>query len=153
TSGLGKEIGRGAAMAEGAAASVARLRVSDNNRKKPAAKITLKSADMAEEMREEVFCCARAAFDGHAMEKDIAEYIKKEFDRNHGPTWHCIVGRNFGTGIYRFPLLFCFTSVRRTNILSAFIYPCETGSFVTHETNHFIYFYIESKAVLLFKSG
>ncbi|XP_020087134.1 uncharacterized protein LOC109709354 isoform X1 [Ananas comosus] len=47
-------------MAEGAAASVARLRVSDNNRKKPAAKITLKSADMAEEMREEVFCCARA---------------------------------------------------------------------------------------------
>lgn len=31
------------------------------------------------------------------MEKDIAEYIKKEFDKNHGPTWHCIVGRNFGT--------------------------------------------------------
>jgi hypothetical protein len=30
------------------------------------------------------------------MEKDIAEYIKKEFDKNHGPTWHCIVGRNFG---------------------------------------------------------
>ncbi|KAL5220396.1 hypothetical protein ABZP36_025109 [Zizania latifolia] len=29
------------------------------------------------------------------MEKDIAEYIKKEFDKNHGPTWHCIVGRNF----------------------------------------------------------
>lgn len=30
------------------------------------------------------------------MEKDIAENIKKEFDKKHGATWHCIVGRNFG---------------------------------------------------------
>ena len=26
----------------------------------------------------------------------VAEQIKKEFDKRHGPTWHCIVGRNFG---------------------------------------------------------
>ena len=38
------------------------------------------------------------------------------------PTWHCIVGRNF-------------------------------GSYVTHETKHFIYFYLGQIAVLLFKSG
>lgn len=30
------------------------------------------------------------------MEKEVAENIKKEFDKIHGPTWHCIVGRNFG---------------------------------------------------------
>lgn len=30
------------------------------------------------------------------IEKDIASFIKKEFDRKHSPTWHCIVGRNFG---------------------------------------------------------
>lgn len=36
------------------------------------------------------------AFEKYTVEKDIAEYIKKEFDKNHGPTWHCIVGRNFG---------------------------------------------------------
>ncbi len=30
------------------------------------------------------------------MEKDIAAYIKKEFDGKHNPTWHCVVGRNFG---------------------------------------------------------
>lgn len=30
------------------------------------------------------------------VEKDIAQFIKKEFDRKHSPTWHCIVGRNFG---------------------------------------------------------
>ena len=42
------------------------------------------------------------------MEKDIAAYIKKEMDKRFGPTWHCVVGRNF-------------------------------GSYVTHETRHFLY--------------
>jgi dynein light chain LC8-type len=54
--------------------------------------------------------------------KDIAAYIKKEFDKKYGLTWHVIVGRNF-------------------------------GSYVTHETKHFIYFYLGQVAVLLFKSG
>ena len=40
-------------------------------------------------------------------EKDIAAYIKNEFDKKHNPTWHCIVGRN-------------------------------SGSYVTHETRHFM---------------
>lgn len=46
----------------------------------------------------------------------------KEFDKKYNPTWHCIVGRNF-------------------------------GSYVTHETKHFIYFYLGQVAILLFKSG
>ena len=54
--------------------------------------------------------------------KDIAAFIKKEFDKKYNPTWHCIVGRNF-------------------------------GSYVTHETKHFIYFYLGQVAILLFKSG
>ncbi|KAF8417256.1 hypothetical protein EV426DRAFT_540546, partial [Tirmania nivea] len=53
---------------------------------------------------------------------EIAQHIKKEFDSRHGSTWHCIVGRNF-------------------------------GSFVTHETKHFIYFYVGNLAVLLFKTA
>lgn len=56
------------------------------------------------------------------IEKDIAAFIKKEFDKMYNPTWHCIVGRNF-------------------------------GSYVTHETRHFIYFYLGQVAILLFKSG
>ncbi|CAL9781641.1 unnamed protein product [Musa acuminata subsp. burmannicoides] len=85
-------------------------------------KIVLKSIDMSEKMRNDAIDCARAACEKHRLEKDIAEYIKKEFDKKYGATWHCIVGRNF-------------------------------GSYVTHETNHFLYFYVDSKAVLLFKSG
>ena len=45
-----------------------------------------------------------------------------QFDKKYNPTWHCIVGRNF-------------------------------GSYMTHETKHFIYFYLGQVAVLLFKSG
>jgi len=56
------------------------------------------------------------------MEKDIAAGIKKDFDSKYGPTWHCVVGSNF-------------------------------GSYVTHETKHFIYFYLNKLAVLLFKTG
>ena len=51
------------------------------------------------------------AMERYNVEKDIAAYIKKEFDKKYNPTWHCIVGRNF-------------------------------GSYVTHETKNFIYFYL-----------
>merc|ERR1712228_1117034 len=54
--------------------------------------------------------------------KKISPPTKKEFDKKYNPTWHCIVGRNF-------------------------------GSYVTHETKHFIYFYLGQVAILLFKSG
>ncbi|XP_030463143.1 uncharacterized protein LOC115682917 [Syzygium oleosum] len=85
-------------------------------------KTVIKSADMKDDMQKEAIDIAIAAFEKHSVEKDVAEHIKKEFDKKHGPTWHCIVGRNF-------------------------------GSYVTHETNHFVYFYLDQKAILLFKSG
>ncbi|KAK1390462.1 Dynein light chain [Heracleum sosnowskyi] len=85
-------------------------------------KVVIKSADMKEDMQLQAIDIAIAAYEKHSVEKDVAEYIKKEFDKKHGPTWHCIVGKNF-------------------------------GSYVTHETNHFVYFYLDAKAVLLFKSG
>ena len=66
--------------------------------------------------------CASQALEKYNIEKDIAAFIKKEFDKKYNPTWHCIVGRNF-------------------------------GSYVTHETKHFIYFYLGQVAILLFKSG
>ncbi|KAM3184035.1 Dynein light chain 2, cytoplasmic [Hymenolepis weldensis] len=85
-------------------------------------KAVVKNADMTEEMQQRAVDCAREAMDKFNIEKDIAAHIKKEFDRYYNPTWHCIVGRNF-------------------------------GSYVTHETKHFIYFYMGQVAVLLFKSG
>ncbi|XP_041457457.1 dynein light chain 1, cytoplasmic-like [Lytechinus variegatus] len=85
-------------------------------------KIMIKNVDMAGGMQQEATDCATLAFQKFTVEKDIAAHIKKEFDKKYNPTWHCIVGRNF-------------------------------GSYVTHETKHFIYFYVNKVAVLLFKSG
>merc|ERR1711872_560513 len=85
-------------------------------------KAVIKNADMSEEMQQDAVDCTTQALEKYNIEKDIAAYIKKEFDKKYNPTWHCIVGRNF-------------------------------GSYVTHETRHFIYFYLGQVAILLFKSG
>ncbi|XP_076024636.1 dynein, light chain, LC8-type 2b [Genypterus blacodes] len=85
-------------------------------------KAVIKNADMPEDMQQDAVECAMQAMEKFNIEKDIAAYVKKEFDKKYNPTWHCIVGRNF-------------------------------GSYVTHETKHFIYFYLGQVAILLFKSG
>lgn len=85
-------------------------------------KAVIKNADMANTMQDDAVKTAVTALEKFNIEKDIAAYIKKEFDKKYSPTWHCIVGRNF-------------------------------GSYVTHETKHFIYFYLGQVAILLFKSG
>eukprot|EP00438_Fugacium_kawagutii_P008059 Skav223968 [mRNA] locus=scaffold3540:328665:330351:- [translate_table: standard] len=63
---------------------------------------------MAEDMQQDAIDCATQALEKYNIEKDIAAFIKKE---KYNPTWHCVVGRNF-------------------------------GSYVTHETKHFVYFYL-----------
>ena len=62
------------------------------------------------------------ALDRYELERDMAMFVKQEFDKRYQPTWHCIVGRHF-------------------------------GSYVSHEMQGFIYFYIDKLAVLLFRSG
>merc|ERR1712098_322134 len=94
-----------------------------SNTEKPKDKLEaqIKSADMTDDMQQEAIDVAQEAMNKFTVEKDIAMHIKKTFDERKGPTWHCIVGRNF-------------------------------GSFVTHETKHFIYFYLGHCAILLFKT-
>ena len=60
-------------------------------------KVVVKSVDMSEAMQESAVQTALQAAEQFSVEKDIATHIKKEFDKTHGVTWHCIVGRNFGS--------------------------------------------------------
>jgi dynein light chain LC8-type len=91
-------------------------------RKRSDLNAVIKNADMSEDMQQDAVECATQSLEKYSIERDIAAYIKKEFDKKYNPTWHCIVGRNF-------------------------------GSYVTHDTKHFIYFYMGKVAILLFKSG
>jgi len=84
-------------------------------------KVVIKNVDMSDELQQDAIESAKVAIEKYKVEKDIAAYIKKEFDQKHHPAWHCVVGRNF-------------------------------GSYVTHETKHFIYFYIDQLAILLFRT-
>ena len=60
-------------------------------------KAIIKNVDMSEEMQQDSVDIASAALEKYNIEKDIAAQIKKEFDRRHGPTWHVVVGKNFGS--------------------------------------------------------
>jgi dynein light chain LC8-type len=60
-------------------------------------KAIIKNVDMSEDMQQESVDIASAALEKYNVEKDIAAHIKKEFDRRHGPTWHVVVGKNFGS--------------------------------------------------------
>jgi hypothetical protein len=86
--------------------------------------------------------------------QDVAAYIKKEFDKKYNPTWYVwnmrlnacsISGLDFVTDDVNG---FDTSSYSRHVIVGR-----NFGSYVTHETKHFIYFYLGQVAVLLFKSG
>ncbi len=70
-------------------------------------KAVVKNADMSEQMQEDAINLATEALDRFDVEKDIAAHLKKEFDKKHFPTWHCVVGRNFGRYVYTF----CFVCI------------------------------------------
>jgi dynein light chain LC8-type len=69
-------------------------------------KAIIKNVDMSEEMQQESVDITSAALEKYNIEKDIAAQIKKEFDRRHGPTWHVVVGKNFGSYVTHGEMLF-----------------------------------------------
>mmetsp|Transcript_9734 Transcript_9734/g.34570 ORF Transcript_9734/g.34570 Transcript_9734/m.34570 type:complete len:89 (+) Transcript_9734:148-414(+) len=59
-------------------------------------KSTVVNTDMAEDMQKDAVECALAAMEKFNMEKDMAAFLKKEFDKKYSPTWNCIVGKSYG---------------------------------------------------------
>lgn len=85
---------------------------------KEAPRAIIKNVDMSEEMQQEAVDVATQALEKFNIEKDIAQHIKREFDRRcafrvqsfatrletdlllvaprsgrYGSTWHCVVGK------------------------------------------------------------
>ncbi|CAH8465467.1 unnamed protein product [Schistosoma turkestanicum] len=56
----------------------------------------IKSTDMPESMQSIAVDCCAAACERFKCDRDIAKYIKQEFDKRYGGTWQCVVGKNFG---------------------------------------------------------
>jgi dynein light chain LC8-type len=70
----------------------------------PTQKAVIKNVDMSEEMQRTSVEIALAALEKYTVEKDIAAEVKKEFDKKFGPTWHVVVGKNFGSYVTHGPL-------------------------------------------------
>ena len=60
-------------------------------------KAVITNADWSEEMQQEAVDCATQALEKYNIEKDITAYIRKKLEEKYNPTWHAIVGRNFGS--------------------------------------------------------
>ncbi len=60
-------------------------------------KAVIKTTDMPEEMQYDAIVFANQAMTLSNLDKDVAAFVKKEFDRKYGPTWHVITGSNFGS--------------------------------------------------------
>lgn len=56
-------------------------------------KAVIKSVDMEKAMEEKAIELAQEALNKFTMEKDMAEYLKREFDTLYQTTWHCVVGK------------------------------------------------------------
>eukprot|EP01006_Ploeotia_vitrea_P018040 TRINITY_DN49292_c0_g1_i1.p1 TRINITY_DN49292_c0_g1~~TRINITY_DN49292_c0_g1_i1.p1 ORF type:complete len:105 (+),score=3.08 TRINITY_DN49292_c0_g1_i1:29-343(+) len=78
--------------------------------------------DMSEDMTQDAVDCASEALKHYTIQKDIAQFIKKEFDAKYSPKWHVIVGEHF-------------------------------GSYVSYETQCFVYFFLGKLAFLIFKAN
>ena len=48
-------------------------------------------------IRNDVEVQANAALDHNETEREISYHIKKYFDENYSPNWHCVVGKDFAS--------------------------------------------------------
>lgn len=122
-------------------------------------KAIIKNVDMSEELQQEAVDIASAALEKYNIEKDIAAQIKKEFDKRHGPTWHVVVGKNFGSYVTHGECLLHFVvfpssfhALRRVFRWYISLNCSYTHEYYRPETKHFIYFYVGSLAILIWKS-
>ena len=62
-------------------------------------KAHVKTVDMSEEMEKDAIAIATEAIHEYNIESQVASHIKREFDKKYSPTWHCIIGRNYGSHV------------------------------------------------------
>lgn len=63
----------------------------------PSTELKIQAADMPPHMQKTALQSTIHALRTYTTEKHIAESVKQNFDQLYEPTWHCIVGRNWGS--------------------------------------------------------
>ncbi|KAG8189489.1 hypothetical protein JTE90_018141 [Oedothorax gibbosus] len=79
--------------------------------------LKVQASDMSPDMQRAAVQSARQAIRAYTTEKHIAESIKQDFDQLYHPTWHCIVGRNWGSCVTHSKLCYIRMSYRDMTIM------------------------------------
>ena len=59
--------------------------------------LEIKNVDMTDEMKDMAINVTKQAMEKYKLEREIASFIKKQFDEMFGKYWHVIVGKSFGS--------------------------------------------------------
>ncbi|KAK9971129.1 hypothetical protein ABG768_027021 [Culter alburnus] len=59
----------------------------------PKTSMEIHKSHMSDEMQREALQVTLLAVNMYTEKDDIAQYIRKEFDRKHGKYWQCIIGK------------------------------------------------------------
>lgn len=77
----------------------------------------ISATDMDEDLLKKVIDVTYQAMSQFRQEKQIAHYVKYEFDKSDPYGWNCIVGRNFGSHIVHQTKKYVFYKVKELNFL------------------------------------
>ena len=55
--------------------------------------------EMSHSMQQDLINVATVAIKKHTVDQEIASYIKQYFDNTYEPTWHCVVGKQYGSNV------------------------------------------------------
>ncbi|KAK4478523.1 hypothetical protein RD792_014003 [Penstemon davidsonii] len=82
-------------------------------------KAIVRETDMPDDMQSHAMELAYQALDLHEVSdcQSIAHYMKKNFDEIYGPTWHSVVGNDFGSCITHLCGSFIFFRVEMMEFL------------------------------------
>ena len=80
-------------------------------------KAVLRLHDMPADMLDFAINTAAYAQEQCTTEKEVAHQIKTEFDQTYEPTWHCVVGRHFGSYVTHEKLKYCYFYIGQMGVL------------------------------------
>lgn len=65
--------------------------------------VTIKATDMSDDLKERVIAIIKELItpltENKSLERDVSREIKVKLDKEFEPTWHVIIGKNFGSFI------------------------------------------------------
>ncbi|XP_011080421.1 dynein light chain LC6, flagellar outer arm-like [Sesamum indicum] len=79
--------------------------------------VDVKLVEMKRDMMDDAINIAVDALSMFSVHQDVAEYMKKMFDKKHGAPWHCIVGHYFGSYVSHEKDSFIYFHVDNTAVL------------------------------------